>query len=116
MLTNTIIVIDDQALLLNHVERILRPHFSVLTFSSVEQALPNLEEATLILSDFQMPGLGGAGLIEHLQNTKLQHHLLIMSGLGQNAPELARARKLGIPILAKPFTPKELLYAVRALL
>jgi len=116
MLTNTILVIDDQALLLNHVERVLRPHFSVLTFSSVEQALPSLEKAILILSDFQMPGLGGAGLIEHLQSTKLQRHLLIMSGLGPDAPELARARELGIPILAKPFTPEELLYAVRALL
>lgn len=113
---NLVIIIDDALLLLDYAKRLLSPHFSVLAFSSVEQALPALEKATLIVSDYQMPGLGGAGLIEHLQRTNLKLPLLIITGLDPHAPELERARDLSIPILAKPFTPKELLSAVQALL
>ena len=111
-MNRTVIVIDDEGLMLDFVARVLKPHFSVLTFSSVEEALPSLERAAIIVSDFQMPGLGGAGLIKHLQDTR-SLPLLIISGLG---PELACARDREIPILGKPFTPNELLHAVRALL
>ena len=110
-----VIVIDDERIVLDYLERLLQPHFSVLTFSSVEQALPSLEEASLIISDFQMPGLGGTGLIEHLHRIH-SPPLLIISGLGPDAPELALAKESGVPILFKPFTPNELLGAVRALL
>ena len=112
---STVIVIDDERLMLEFVERGLRSHFSVLTFSSVESALPYLEQAAVIVSDFQMPGIGGAGLIKHLQDTR-SLPLLIISGLGPEAPELACARDREIPILGKPFTPDELLGAVGDLL
>ena len=111
----TAIVVDDEVVMLDFVERVLRPHFSVLTFSSVEEALPSLERAEVIVSDFQMPGLGGAGLIEHLEKNR-SVPLLIISGLGPDAPELACARDREIPILGKPFTPNELLHAVKELL
>lgn len=110
-----ILIIEDSLPILNYTERILQDHFSVLTFSSVEQALPCLEQADLILSDFQMPGLGGNGLIEHLRQTQVRP-LLIMTGLTVDAPELETARELGIPILVKPFSPEALLAAVRAAL
>ena len=110
-----IVVIEDSLPILNYTERILQDHFSVLTFSSVEQALPCLEQADLILSDFQMPGLGGDGLIEHLRQTQMRP-FLIMTGLAADAPELETARELGIPILVKPFSPEALLAAVRAAL
>lgn len=110
-----IVVIEDSLPILNYTERILQNHFSVLTFSSVEQALPSLEQADLILSDFQMPGLGGDGLIEHLRQTQMRP-LLIMTGLAVDAPEFETARELGIPILSKPFGPEALLAAVRTAL
>ena len=55
------------------------------------------------------------GLIKHLQDTR-SLPLLIISGLGPEAPELACARDREIPILGKPFTPDELLGAVGDLL
>ena len=110
-----IVVIEDSLPILNYTERILQDYFSVLTFSSVEQALPSLEQADLILSDFQMPGLGGDGLIEHLRQTQMRP-LLIITGLAVDAPELETARELGIPILSKPFGPEALLAAVRTAL
>ena len=110
-----ILIIEDSLPILNYTERILQDHFTVLTFSSVEQALPCLEQADLILSDFQMPGLGGDGLIEHLRQTQMRP-FLIMTGLAADAPELETARELGIPILVKPFSPEALLAAVRAAL
>ena len=110
-----ILIIEDSLPILNYTERILQDHFSVLTFSSVEQALPSLDQADLILSDFQMPGLGGDGLIEHLRQTQMRP-FLIMTGLAADAPELETARELGIPILVKPFSPEALLAAVRAAL
>ena len=110
-----ILIIEDSLPILNYTERILQDHFSVLTFSSVEQALPSLDQADLILSDFQMPGLGGDGLIEHLRQTQM-HPLLIITGLAVDAPELKTVRELGIPILSKPFSPEALLAAVRAAL
>ncbi|MCA9775117.1 MAG: response regulator [Candidatus Eremiobacteraeota bacterium] len=113
--TKVILVIENSLPILNYTERILQDHFSVLTFSSVEQALPSLEQADLILSDFQMPGLGGDGLIEHLRQTQMRP-LLIMTGLAVDASELEIARELGIPILSKPFSPEALLVAVRAAL
>jgi len=110
-----IVVIEDSLPVLNYTERILQDQFSVLTFSSVEQALPSLEQADLILSDFQMPGLGGDGLIEHLRQTQMRP-LLIITGLARDSPELETARQLGIPILSKPFGPEALLAAVKTVL
>ena len=114
-----IVVIEDSLPVLNYTERILQDQFSVLTFSSVEQALPSLEkqmeQADLILSDFQMPGLGGDGLIEHLRQTQMRP-LLIITGLAVDSPELETARQLGIPILSKPFGPEALLAAVKTVL
>ena len=110
-----ITVIDDSPPILEYVDRVLRKHYSVTTFSSVEKALPTIEKADLIISDWQMSGLGGAGLIEHLKQTQMRP-LLIITALDIEGPKLQIAKDLAIPILGKPFRPHELLSAVEAIL
>ena len=67
----------------------------------------------LVLTDMMMPGMNGPALAE----TVRRHHpgtpVLLMSGLSADMLPRDRLSGLGDTVLAKPFTPAELLAAVR---
>lgn len=110
------IVIDDNPHILRFINRVLSSQFRVLSFPSAEDALPSLAQATFVVSDFQMPGMGGAGLVRHLEGEGILLPLLIISGLDPDSRELSQIRERNISILPKPFSQSELLDAVDSLL
>lgn len=119
--SRTILVVDDEAHILQVVSLKLRnAGFNVLTAADGEEALDLAANAAidLVITDFQMPGCTGIELSRRLHTqpgrARLPVILLTAHGLALEKVELDRA---GIAAcLSKPFSPREVLGRVYALL
>ncbi|HWQ90852.1 MAG TPA: response regulator, partial [Clostridia bacterium] len=113
--SGTILVVDDEPLLLTLAQMILSAYgYQVLTASSGQEATqlisrnPRLD---LLITDLVMPGMSGRELIEHVQQFAPQVRILCSSGYVRSEgtlPDLA--------YLQKPFTSQELLASVKRVL
>jgi len=111
----TILLADDEAGIRTLVSKVLRGQgYEVL---EAEDGVDALEVADrhhgpvhLILTDWSMPRLGGAGLIRSLGATHPEAAILIVSGHLDTPPPLNAG------ILLKPFTVADLLRKVRDVL
>jgi DNA-binding NtrC family response regulator len=119
--TETVVVVDDEPLVLRLCCTILaRQGYQVHGANAAEEALRVCEEHAskirLLLSDIIMPRLRGTDLAERVSRIVPGIRVLYMSGFdGREIPEydiLRRSAKL----IPKPFTPRDLLLAVRAAL
>src|SRR5262249_55372982 len=119
--SETVLIVDDEPLVLRLCCSILsRQGYAVYGASSPDEALRYSEDPDrklhLLLSDIIMPKLRGTDLAERVARIHPQIRILYMSGFdGREIPEydlLRRSSKL----IPKPFTPRELLLAVRAAL
>jgi CheY-like chemotaxis protein len=111
--TETVLVVDDEALLLSMTETILTEFgYKILTASSGQKALAILarDDTTvdLVITDLVMPGMGGRELVERIRELSPATHILCMSGYALSAD-----KQTGTPYLRKPFTSAELLVKVR---
>ena len=79
-------------------------------------AAAHVGEIDLVLSDVEMPNLGGRGMVEELKELSPDMRVLFMSGYPKEEvfPEPARARRT--PYLQKPFTAEALCNEVRSAL
>ena len=114
--TGTILVVDDESLLLTMAETILSDFgYKVLTASSGQKALQILAQpetkVDLVITDLVMPGMGGRELIEKIRQTELTLAILCTSGYVMPEDKQMRGG-----YLQKPFTSTELLLKVRAAL
>jgi CheY-like chemotaxis protein len=96
---------------------LLGEHYWVMVARDGQEALRLIEAEHdpfhLIVTDLTMPNLGGANLAKHLHEGGRAPRFLFISGYSDNTPtELLPYGKL----LPKPFTPAELLTAVRSAL
>ena len=112
----TILVVDDENLLLTMAETILSDFgYKVLTASSGQKALQILGQpgtkVDLVITDLVMPGMGGRELIEKIRQT--EPALAILCTSGYVMPE---DKQVSGGYLQKPFTSTELLLKVRAAL
>ena len=117
----TILVVDDDRAVRALVRAILgRYGYSVVEAENGEAAIVVAEQDTgairLLLTDINMPGLGGHALEERLSQVRPKLKTLFMSGdpsnsLVRRGPTVAVA-----PFVPKPFTPEMLVRAVRAVL
>jgi CheY-like chemotaxis protein len=111
----TILLADDEAAIRALISKVLRDQgYEVL---EAEDGVDALEVADrhhgpvhLLLTDWRMPRLGGAGLICRLSVTHPEAAILIMSGFLGTAPPLNAA------ILLKPVRVADLLKTVRDVL
>ena len=111
----TILVVDDEETARRFVERVLiQDGFQVLLASSGEEALKLLRstrrKVTLVVTDLVMPGMGGHAFALEVARLPSPPPLLYISGY--EAPEGVMAMHL----LQKPFSPDELIQAIRKLL
>jgi CheY-like chemotaxis protein len=112
-----VLVVDDEADVRRVLARTLqRAGYRVVEADSAEAALATVEQQAvdLVLTDLQMPGMGGIGLIRELRarGTPLARRLVVCTGSGELLADLDGA---GEPpeILAKPCSVSELLGIVR---
>jgi two-component system cell cycle sensor histidine kinase/response regulator CckA len=113
----TILVVDDDASILNVVSKLLIVGgHNVLTASSGAEALQQSSnysgEIHLLLSDFQMPGMSGIELAIRMSVDRPQLKVLMMSGFTGGMLVLNE----GWHFLAKPFIPSQLRALISGLL
>ncbi len=94
--------------------------YSVLEAKDGEQAL-NLAAGhdgpiNMVLTDLQMPKLGGRKLVEKLFLTHPGMRAMFMSGFGREDFPDAQANGLPVSFLEKPFMPKSLVRQIRRVL
>ncbi len=83
--TETVLVVDDEPLVLTMMETILTEYgYQVLTASSGPKALAILArddtKVDLVVTDLVMPGMSGRELMEHIRQRQLATNILCMSG------------------------------------
>jgi signal transduction histidine kinase/CheY-like chemotaxis protein len=114
--TGTILVVDDESLLLTMAETILADFgYKVLSANSGQKALQLLAQpgttVNLVITDLVMPGMGGRELIERIRQQGLEMPVMTTSGY-----VLPEDKQSGAGYLQKPFTSTELLLKVKAAL
>lgn len=114
--TGTILMVDDEALVLTMAETILSDFgYKVLTANNGQKALTILGQpetkVDLVITDLVMPGMGGRELAERIR--QLAPHLPVMPTSGY---VIAEDKQIGAGYLQKPFTSTELLLKVKSAL
>ena len=97
---------DDPIILLNTCEVLTEMGHEVVQAHSGNRALSLGETAQidLVISDFSMPGMSGAELIDRLRQANPQLKAIIATGYA----DLPEGTELDLPRLAKPFTDTQL--------
>ena len=111
-----ILVVDDDPVVLTSCKRILEPEgYSVSLTSSVKEALQMLERKKfdILLVDVIMPEYDGMYLIGNVRENLPHMPILVMSGYPTPETISSGMRMGATHFIAKPFTPDELVAAVR---
>jgi DNA-binding NtrC family response regulator len=112
-----ILVIDDEAVVLDSCKKILSSEgFEVALVPTVDDALTLLEHEkfSLLLIDIKMPKRDGLSLMDALRERGEQVPIVVMSGYQTDETIKEAAKRGAAAFIPKPFTPDELLSAVRS--
>ena len=112
---DNILVVDDEAVARRFLERALvQEGYSVMLASSGEEALQLLQtteqQVDLVITDLVMPGMGGHAFALELRRLPSPPPILYISAYERPDGEMAKR------FLQKPFSPAELVTAVRNLM
>ena len=117
MTKTRVLAIDDEQIVLNSVRRILgHGEYEVETTLSGRQGLEWAlgRSYDVVLTDIRMPDLGGMLILRDIKKAKPSTPVIILTGYA-NVQTAAQAMKLGAAeYLEKPFSPDQLLKAVKA--
>lgn len=114
----TVYVVDDDTAVCETIAAMLRSAgYDARCFQSAEEFLEQFDddEAPLrcLVSDIRMPGIGGLGLQQHLQETNVRMPIVFVTGFA-DVPAAVKAMKAGaIDFLEKPFERRQLLRCVQ---
>lgn len=119
--TETILVVDDEAYIVNLIRQILsKLGYTVLTTTSCREALAisagRQDQIDLVLTDVIMPEMSGVELIERLQSQRPQTKAIFMSGYASNAAMQIGDLPPKIAFMQKPFSFDTLAKRVRVAL
>jgi DNA-binding response OmpR family regulator len=117
----TILLVDDEKALRKLGKRVLtEAGYRVLEASDGAMALrvaaEQVGEIDLVLTDVEMPTLGGRGMVDELHELSPGLRVLFMSGYTDNEILRRGIRTSETDFLQKPFTAESLRAAVRAVL
>ena len=119
MNTTRALVIDDEQIVLDSVSRILtEDHYQVDTSLSGREGLKKALEGDydVVLTDIRMPDIGGMRVLRDVKRAKPSLPVVIITGYA-TVRSAVQAMKLGAAdYLEKPFTPEQLLNAVKSAL
>jgi CheY-like chemotaxis protein len=109
----TVLVVDDEVDVRRVLTRVLvRAGFAVLDVDGGFEAIAALRHGATIdvmVTDLEMPGMGGAALLKEVRAVTPGLPVIVLSGLGD--PERL-SEELGVPCLAKPFRHEALVDTV----
>ncbi|MGL6123462.1 MAG: response regulator, partial [Shewanella sp.] len=109
-----LLVEDDASLREALLDTLMLAHYDCVDVASGEEAILALKQHQfdLVISDVQMQGIGGLGLLNYLQQQYPKLPVLLMTAYA-TIGSAVNAIKLGaVDYLAKPFAPEVLLNQV----
>ena len=111
MITEKILVVDDEETVCNSVNKILsRRGYDVTRALTVDDAVKLIREMTfdLVITDMMIPGTGGMELLQIIRDRYPELEVILITGYA-SIESAVKATKLGAAAyLPKPFTPDEL--------
>jgi len=111
-----VLIIEDEAILLRLLLKILEKHFEIICANNGQEGIELLDESVdLVLTDLMMPYKSGKEVvIESKKYPNIKIIVLSSIHLENNVIELF---ELGIDdYIRKPFIPKELLFKIKKLI
>lgn len=114
----TLLIVDDDVDITLELKAYLTPHnFQVLTAKNGEEMwrLLSKHEVHLIVLDIMMPGDDGISLCQKLRHTSVVP-IIMLSAAGSEADRVSSLEIGADDFLAKPFSARELLARIKALL
>jgi DNA-binding response OmpR family regulator len=110
-----ILILDDNAALLHVLAlNLSAAGFTVTAFGSPREALKNIHEADVLVTDYHMPEMTGLEVARRAYAQGWRGSLFLMSGRSSAITELI-AHPLLRSFLDKPFSPRELAEKLRRL-
>ncbi len=114
----TILVVDDNADMREHISSILSNNFNVITANNGMDALHRIKETvpTLVLSDIMMPVMDGIGLLKEIKSNKATANIpvIFLTARAGEESKIEGWETGADDYLVKPFSAKELLSRVKA--
>lgn len=121
MSKNTILIVEDEAEIREMLRFSLeRADYNVIEAETAEQGLQLIQEKIpdLLLVDWMLPGMSGIEFIRRLRNDELtvSSPVIMLTARGEEQDKL-KGFDYGVDdFMTKPFSPKELLARIKALL
>ena len=113
----TVLIVDDDPAIVEVLAAYLRAEgHAVLTAGDGVQALPLLVRAHVAIIDWMLPGLSGLEVTAHARQTQPQLPVLLLTARGEVDDRLAGLDAGADDYVVKPFSPREVVARVRALL
>lgn len=117
---NTVVVVDDDELIVQNVGNMLRPYMDVITASNGEEALKVISEndVDIILSDVEMPVMNGIELSRRLSYEDKTNCIpfLFLSARNEQSDRLIGLLSGAVDYISKPFSEGELIMKVNNIL
>ena len=113
-----ILVVDDEREVLRLVQTILADSaWDVVLVAGADRAIRALQEMPappdLVLMDVVMPGMSGPMLADRLREIAPALRILFMSGFDHSQVVQQYVIRQGFDLIAKPFSPRELVAAIK---
>lgn len=112
----TILIVDDEPLLLHSLRLCLKNEFHVFIATSGTEALKIIKRLHIdcLITDMKMPGMDGLELLEKVRNSGFNMHVIVSSGY-INEVEESKFNKLKINhFLQKPYSPITLIELLKS--
>lgn len=110
-----VLVVDDDAMLLETTQALLESEFEVRSASSGQQALEALHEesADVVCTDFNMPEMTGFELLEKVSKRWSATMGVLLTGFREQMPSGARRAEFVFGIMYKPYEEQALVNLIR---
>lgn len=117
---NTVMVVDDDPLILNNLCEMLKPYVNVVSASNGEEGLRVVKESRpdIIISDVEMPVVDGIEMYKRLRSEQptMNVPLVFLSARSDEDDRLRGLSSGAIDYVTKPFSAKELLMKLHNIL
>ena len=115
-MSNRIVVIDDEVLILGFLKDVLaNEEYDVEIFSSANKAITYIDEneVDLVITDVQMNEMTGDDILNYVKKNRPETGVIIITGFGNVSHAVRSLQKGAFDYITKPFKAKEIIQRVR---
>lgn len=109
-----VVVVDDDEMVSGALELALEDVYSVLLFSTAEEALASgaILRADVVIADINLPGMDGVEFLEKIKNASPAASVIMITGYKDLDLAVSTMKKGAFDFIVKPFNTDQMLIAV----